>query len=121
VKAPTSAEGFLVITAINSADGEANSETFKVNATMSGDPEQVDRFSVTDADGEAWMITSHKLDAILPEVRPYRQLVQHMIHEDQSCQSPACALSMMGHLLAGAAPELVDLVKALDPDHQEEA
>jgi hypothetical protein len=47
---------------------------------------------------------------------PYRDLLRAMIDADEPCQSPTCGLSILGHLLAGVPPHLVDLVRAEDPD-----
>lgn len=47
---------------------------------------------------------------------PYRELLRFMIEADERCQSPTCGVTMLGHLLAGLPPHLVDLVRAEDPE-----
>jgi hypothetical protein len=121
------ANGWLVVTAVNLEDGAASSETYKIeavdNCTTPDGPLQ--RFSVKAADDlgdtRSYVITLHEVGQILPEVRPYRQLVQNLIAADEPCPGPTCKITMLGHLLASCPPELVDLVKELDPDHAEEA
>jgi hypothetical protein len=118
------ANGFLVLTAINSEDGTADSETFKVDGTSTEyDPRggMIQRFQVHDSDGdpEPWLVTLQRADAELPEVQPYRQLIQALIAADEPCQGIGCHVTMLGHLLASCTPEQVEMVKALDPDYRE--
>lgn len=47
---------------------------------------------------------------------PYRALLRHMIDNDEPCEIPMCRVTLLGHLLDGARPELVDLVRAEDPE-----
>ena len=119
MSAPEQRNGFLVLTAINAGDGQADSETFHVDAVLvdEGDNEgTVERFHVTDTDGTAYLITSHTPGAILPEVKPYRQLVQALIAADSPCPSPTCGVTMLGHLIASLTADQVELVRELDPD-----
>lgn len=50
-------------------------------------------------------------------IQPYRELIRHMIENDEPCQSPHCGMSMLGHLIIGSDRKLIDLVRAEDP-HQ---
>lgn len=112
MNAPEPRNGFLVLTAINADDGAADSETFRVNATLSsdqGDDGPIERFYVTDAAGEDYIITSHAAGATPPEVRPYRELLRIMIDNDARYPGQHEWLS---DLLAGASPELLALVEA---------
>lgn len=118
MNAPEKRHGFLVLTAINADDGAADSETFKVNATSvdQGDSGPVERFHVTDAAGDDYMITSHTAGAILPEVRPYRELIQALIAADTPCPGMGCKVTTLGHLIASLTADQVELVRELDPD-----
>jgi hypothetical protein len=61
------------------------------------------------------------LDAIVyvrqisDELEGYRSLVRALIAADGPCPAPHCGVTVLGHLLAAVAPELVELVKAEDP------
>jgi len=118
---PEQRHGFLVLTAINTDDGAADSETFRVNATAvdQGDGGPVERFHVTDAAGDDYMITSHTAGSILPEVRPYRELVQALIAADEPCPAYNCSVSLLGHLIASLTADQVELVRELDPSVSE--
>jgi hypothetical protein len=122
----TAANGWLVVTAVNLADGSANSETYKIEAvddcTSPDGPLQ--RFSVKAADDlgdtRSYVITLHEVGQILPEVRPYRELVQALIAADTPCPAPGCRVTTLGHLLASLTADQVELVRKLDPDAREE-
>lgn len=49
------------------------------------------------------------------ELKEYRSLVRALIAADGPCPAPNCGVTVLGHLLAAVAPELVELVKAEDP------
>lgn len=121
MNAPEKRHGFLVLTAINTDDGAADSETFKVNATSVDQSNEgpVERFHVTDAAGDDYMITSHTAGAVLPEVRPYRELVQALIAADVPCPAPNCHVTTLGHLIASLTPDQVEIIRALDPSQQD--
>jgi hypothetical protein len=117
----TAANGWLVVTAVNLEDGAADSETYKIEAvddcpTPNG---PLQRFTVKAADDlgdtRTYVITLHEPGQILPEVEPYRLLIQQLIAADEPCPSGLCRITMLGHLLARVDEPLVDLVKALDP------
>jgi hypothetical protein len=46
---------------------------------------------------------------------PYRAIIEYMIENDERCGSPSCPLTMMGHLITGLPPELMDMIKEVDP------
>lgn len=118
----TEANGYLVITAINSADGAADSETYRIEAvddnTVPDAPLQ--RFSVKAADDlgdtRTYVITLHEPGQILPEVRPYRELIQALIAADTPCPGMGCRVTTLGHLIASLTADQVELVRELDPD-----
>lgn len=53
-----------------------------------------------------------------PAAEPYRELLRLMIANDEPCPSPHCPVTNLGHLLLGVPPDLVDLVRAEDPEEQ---
>jgi hypothetical protein len=111
---PTPAQGWLVITAINTENGGAGSSTFAVTGTQRG--EGVERMLVTDGEtGEKYMITTSEPGAVPLEVEPYRDLIRGLIAADSPCPGPMCKVSTLGHLLASLTPEQVELVRELDP------
>jgi hypothetical protein len=123
---PVSATGYLVMTAIESTTGEADSTTFKIEAVVPGtEPgDSLQRFTGKMMDGygdtRTYMITIHEAGQILPEVRPYRELVQALIAADTPCPAYNCSVSMLGHLIASLTADQVEMVRALDPDALEE-
>lgn len=48
-------------------------------------------------------------------IGPYRELLAAMVAADEPCPSPTCGVTVLGHLLIGLSPRLVDLVRAEDP------
>jgi hypothetical protein len=104
---PEPAQGWLVITAINTVNGGAGSSTFAVTGTQRG--EGVERMLVTDGEtGEKFMITTSEPGAVPLEVEPYRQLLRIMI--DNDARYPGQGESLADYA-AGASPELLALIE----------
>lgn len=104
---PEPAQGWLVITAINTANGGAGSSTFAVTGTQRG--EGVERMLVTDGEtGEKFMITTSEPGAVPLEVEPYRQLLRIMI--DNDARFPGQGESLADYT-DGASPELLALIE----------
>lgn len=115
---PTPAQGWLVMTAINTENGGAGSSTFAVTATQRG--EGVERMLVTDGEtGEKYMITTSEPDAVPLEVEPYRELIRALIAADVPCPSPGCGITTLGHLIDSLTADQVEMVRALDPSQQD--
>jgi len=121
----TPANGWLVVTAVNLADGSADSETYKIESvddcTTADGP--IQRFSLKAADGlgdtRSYVITLHEAGQILPEVRPYRELVRALIAAGEPCPAYGCSVSLLGHLIASLTADQVELVRELDPSVSE--
>jgi hypothetical protein len=116
-------DGWLLVTAINRTNGEATTGTYalKTVGEGSGGRQRLVAIGMNEEDqDQTFVLTTRPAVSEPPEVEPYQELIRQMIAADEACPSGLCRVTMMGHLLARVAEPLRDLVKALDPDHQEE-
>lgn len=113
--------GYLIITAINGKTGEASSETYQLAGLEYDHGGERAVYQVRNEQGENWVITHRPASAVALEVTPYRELIRALIAADVACPSPGCGVTTLGHLLASLTSEQVEMVRALDPDQQEES